>query len=291
LSIQIIKIIKPDNPLFPESLKRIPNPPRVLYLWGSLDLKDKPVLAVVGTRRCSDYGKRAVIDIVSQLTEAGFFIVSGLAKGIDSLAHKTAIEKKGKTIAVLGSGIDRESIYPRENLRLAEKIIETGGAVISEFPAKTPAFKSNFPKRNRIISGLSWGVLVIEAKEKSGALITASYAFSQKRKVFAVPGSIYSPNSKGCHLLIKRGAKLVEKANDILSEFNLPLLSKKLIKGETKEETLILKALDKEPLHIDKIIEITKLSTAKVISTLANLEIKGKVKNLGGNIFTVQIYG
>lgn len=286
---QIRKILISDVE-YPQSLKEIPDPPPVLYWRGNLNLNKKAVLAVVGTRRCSEYGKQITLEIVGDLVQAGFIIVSGMAKGIDTFSHLACLERKGKTVAVLGSSLDQESIYPKENLKLMEKIIESGGAVISEFPPKTPAFKQNFPRRNRIIAGLALGVLVIEAKEKSGALITANLAFLQKKKVFAVPGPVHSLNSKGPHYLIKRGAKLVETAQDILEEFNFRLKKEKQeLKGETLEENLILKILKERPLHIDKIIEKTKLSAQVINSTLAILEIKGKVRDLGGNIFGLKL--
>jgi DNA processing protein len=281
-----IKTLTIEDKNYPKILKKIPNPPKILYIKGDLKLEG-PTLAVVGTRRCSNYGKRVTVEIVGQLAESGFMIVSGMARGIDTLAHRTALEKNGKTIAVLGSGVDKESIYPKENIKLAEKIAQSG-AVISEFPPKTPGFKSNFPKRNRIISGLSLGVLVVEGKLKSGALITARCAFAQKRKVFAVPGSIYSPNSGACHFLIKKGAKLVESAQDILKEFNvLKEIKRKEIEGETEEEKIILSTLKREALHIDQIIETTNLSPPKVMATLTILESKNKIKNLGGNVFVI----
>jgi DNA processing protein len=212
-----------------------------------------------------------------------------MAHGIDTIAHQTALENNAKTIAVLGTGIDRKSIYPRENIELAEKIIEKGGAVISEFPPGTPGHKSNFPQRNRIVSGLSLGTIVIEAKFRSGALITANHAFQQKRKVFALPGSIYSPNSRGCHLLIKKGAKLVESAEDIINGLQLDLtIIKKEINPDNEEEKLIIEILrNKKAMGIDEIIEKTKLTPAKTSSTLTGLEIKKIIKNLGGNIFAL----
>ncbi len=202
---------------------------------------------------------------------------------------KLAIERNGRTIAVLGTGLDEKSIYPKENIKLARKIIEKGGCLISEYPAGTRGTQFTFPQRNRIVAGLSLGVLVIEAKEKSGALITANWAKKYGRKVFAVPGPVHSSNSKGPHKLIKEGAKLVENANDILSELDLPEIKKQLgkIKGETEEENLILSALKEESLYIDKIIEKTKLTAAAAASTLAILEIKGKVRNLGGNVYAI----
>jgi DNA processing protein len=231
------------------------------------------------------------LEIAGALSEAGLTIVSGLAPGIDTAAHLATVERKRRTIAVLGTGLDEKSIYPKENLKLARKIIETGGCLISEYPPGTPGSQFTFPQRNRIISGLSLGVLVIEAKEKSGALITANWAKSQGRLVFAVPGNIYSLNSKGCHYLIKQGARLVENANDILEALNLPGLKSGLkpfeSEGRSREENLILEALRKEVLDIDKIIEKTKLPAQKVASTLVILEIEGKVKNLGNNIYAI----
>lgn len=279
--------IKDKN--YPKLLKEIEDRPNVLYLKGEI-LPNETCFAIVGTRRSSFYGKQAAWEIAGDLAEAGLTIVSGLAPGIDTFCHRAVLEKNKRTIAVLGTGLDEKSIYPRTNLRLAEKIIETGGCLISEYPVGTPGSKFTFPARNRIISGLSLGVLVIEAKQKSGALITAAWAKKQNRKVFAVPGSIYSSNSKGCHCLIKQGAKLVENANDILRELNLGLAesdSARLITGETEEENLILEALKEEALDIDKIIERTKLSASVAASCLAIMEINGKVKNLGRNIYAI----
>ena len=188
----------------------------------------------------------------------------------------------------MGTGLDTKNIYPQSNLKLAQKILESGGCLISEYPSGTRGANFTFPQRNRIVSGLSLGVLVIEAKEKSGALITAEWAKKQGRKVFAVPGPIHSSNSKGPHKLIKEGARLVENANNILLELNLPEITKSaLAEGENLEENLILEPLKEESLYIDKIIEATKLPAQKVASTLAILEIKGKVKNLGGNVYAI----
>ncbi len=278
-----------ENKDYPEKLKEIKNPPEVLYFIGKFVPKEL-CFAVVGTRRCSSYGKEVALEIAGNLAEAGLTIVSGLAPGIDTFAHATAVERGKRTIAVLGTGLDEESIYPKENIKLAKKIVELGGLLLSEYPPGTPGSRFTFPQRNRIISGLSLGTLVIEAKEKSGALITANYAFSQKRKVFAVPGSIYSQNSKGCHFLIKRGAKLVDSANDILRELKLPSLkstTQTKVDGKTPEEILILNILKEEALDIEKIIERTKLKAATVASALSILEIKGKIRNLGRNIYAL----
>jgi len=283
-----INTVQIEDKNYPLLLKKIVDPPRVLYYKGSLDFQNKPVLAVVGTRRCSNYGKQATMEIVSELSGAGFVIISGMARGIDTIAHQTTLNNQAKTIAVLGTGIDKKSIYPRENIKLAEKIIQDGGTVISEFPPGTPGHKSNFPQRNRIISGLSLGTLVIEAKQRSGALITARHAFEQKRRVFALPGSIYCPNSRGCHLLIKKGAKLIENAEDIIKELQLNLSIKKIeVMPANEAEKLILNALKNKALSIDQIIETTKLKPAKVNSTLAALEMQEKIKNLGGNVYAL----
>ncbi|MCD5396250.1 MAG: DNA-processing protein DprA [Candidatus Pacebacteria bacterium] len=280
-----IKIVKEKESLFPESLKKIKNPPKTLYLLGDLDIKNKPILAVVGTRRCTDYGKKVVINFTKNLAEAGFIIVSGLAKGIDTLAHKTCLEYKGKTIAVLGSGLDR--IYPKENKVLAEEILKQGGAIISEYPPGTPPNHFHFPERNRIIAGLSLGVLVIEAREKSGALITADWAFLQKKPVFAVPGPIYEETSSGCHLLIQKGAKLVTSPDQILQFFGVSFKKRKTKIEGTDEEKIILNLLLDKTLHIDQIIQKSKVKPQKVLQILSKLELEGKIKNLGGNIFTI----
>ena len=286
----VIKTISIKDKNYPKPLKEIKDPPEILYYEGELKSEEN-CFAVVGTRMSSSYGKQVALEIAGDLAEAGLTIVSGLAPGIDSFSHLATLERGKRTIAILGTGIDEKSIYPQENLKLARKILELGGALISEYPPGTRGTQFTFPQRNRIISGLSLGVLIIEAKQKSGALITANWAKKQGRKIFAIPGPIHSLNSKGCHYLIKHEvAKLVENANDILKELNLPAgrqVYQKEITGETPEENLILEVLKEEALDIDKIIEKTKLSAAPVVSTLAVLEIKCKVKNLGGNIYAI----
>jgi DNA processing protein len=287
--VEEIKTVSVENEYYPRLLKKIKDPPKILYYRGEILVKEN-CFAIVGTRMASSYGKQVALEMAGDLTEAGLTIVSGLAPGIDTFCHQAVVERKRRTIAVLGTGLDEKSIYPKSNLKLARKILETGGALISEYPPGTRGTQFTFPQRNRIISGLSLGVLVVEAKEKSGALITAHYAFSQNRKVFAIPGSIYSSNSQGCHYLIKKGAKLVENANDILKELNLPYSTPGVeysIIGENEEEILILDVLKEGALDIDKIIEKTKLSAATVASIVAILEIKGKVRNLGGKTFCV----
>jgi len=215
-----IGLITIQDELYPKLLKEIYAPPAMLYIRGNFKPNDKISLGIVGTRKLSDYGQQITPIITSELSKSGITIVSGLAKGIDTIAHQTAINNKGRTIAVLGSGVDTKSIYPTINKYLAEKIIENG-AVISEFPIETKPLAQKFPQRNRIISGLSLGILVIEAPEKSGAMITARNALEQNRDVFAIPGDILSNNSLGPNNLIKMGAKLVTKTSDILEELNL----------------------------------------------------------------------
>jgi DNA processing protein len=286
-----INVVTIADRSYPKPLKEIWNPPALLYVKGALPKEDDFNLAVVGTRKISSYGRQIAPGLVRDLVANGFTIVSGLALGIDSLAHQTTIEAGGKTIAVLGSGIDSESIYPAQNRYLASQIIEAGGAVISEHPIGTLAIPTNFPHRNRIISGLSLGTLVIEAAEESGALITARYALDQNREVFAVPGSIFSPTSVGPNNLIKMGAKTVTSVNDILETLNLAQAAdfaqnKKIIPASQEEEK-ILNHLSLEPTHVDKIIAASGLDAAKVGAILTFMEMKGMVKNLGGMNYVI----
>ena len=283
-----IKKISIEDKNYPKRLKEIKDPPKILYCLGEIK-SEEDCFAIVGARKCTNYGKEIAYRIASDLAEVGLTIVSGFAPGIDTMAHKAVIERGKRTIAVLGTGIDEKSIYPKSNLKLIDKILENGGAIISEFKPQTHGTKYTFPQRNRIISGLSLGVLIVEARMQSGALITANYAKEQKRKVFAVPGSIFSQASKGCHFLIKNGAKLVESTEDILEELGIikNKVGKKEIKGKTPEENLILEVLKEGALDVEKIIEKTKLSPSKVASILSILEIEGKIKNLGGNIYAI----
>lgn len=283
------KIIKIDisHSLYPRRLKEISNPPQVLYLAGNLNLlKDSsPCLAIVGTRRCSLYGKQTVTEFAGELAQYGFIIISGLAKGIDALAHKTTLEKNGKTIAVLGSGINEKVFYPKENLSLMKEIIIKDGLIISEYPPDTPPNFYHFPKRNRIIAGLSCGVLIIEARKKSGALITAEFAFKQKKPVFAVPGSIYNPTSEGCNLLIRHGAIPATSPKEILNYFKISSTKTNNLPFLSEEEKIIINLLQKEALHIDQIIQQSKIASQKVITIIASLESKNIIRNLGGNFF------
>ncbi|TSC75238.1 MAG: DNA protecting protein [Parcubacteria group bacterium Gr01-1014_30] len=282
-----IKKVSIKDKNYPRALKKIRDAPKVLYYKGEIKPEEN-CFAVVGARKYSVYGKQTALGLAGDLADAGLTVVSGLAPGIDTFAHEAAVERGKRTIAVLGTGLDEKSLYPQSNLKLAGKILETGGCLISEYPPGTRGTKFTFPQRNRIVSGLSLGVLVVEAKQKSGALITADCALVQKRKLFAIPGSIYSSNSKGSHSLIKKGAKLVDSANDVLKELKIP----KIVKagsavGDNPKEHAVINALLEESLYIDKIIEKTKLPASSVAATLAVLEIKGRVRNLGGNIYAI----
>jgi DNA processing protein len=274
-----IKVITKDEKEYPPLLKEIANPPILLYVKGEICPQEN-YLSCVGTRWPSDYGKMVTSDIVGDLANFGFTIVSGLARGIDTLSHKVALEKGKRTIAIVGNGLD--IVFPPENKNLAQKI-EKNGAIISEFPLGTPPLPYNFPLRNRTIAGMSKGILVIEAKEKSGALITANLALEEGREIFAIPGPIYSKTSAGCNKLIKEGAHLVTSANDILSLFNLEggIKLEKEIKGKTNEENIILDVLKQEPKTIEKIIKETKMPASTVNSLLVFLEIEGKIKKTG----------
>ena len=279
-NVKVITLLEKD---YPELLKQISSPPPVLYVKGELKPEDSLALAVVGTRKITSYGRQVTAILVSDLVASGLTIVSGMARGVDTMAHQTALSSGGRTIAVLGSGID--FIYPPENKGLYEQIAKNG-AVVSEFPVGYPALPQNFPARNRIISGLSLGVLVTEAAQDSGSLITASCAGEQGREVFAVPGPITSPMSVGTSELIQKGAKLVHTVKDILEELNLRQkagqISARQIVAESPDEEKILAVLREGPDHVDEIIKRTKLETATVGSLLGIMEIKGKVKNLGG---------
>jgi DNA processing protein len=277
-----VKVLTCQDPDYPSRLKEIYDYPPILYVRGSLLPRDEWCLAVVGTRRATVYGRQATEEITADLAQNKITIVSGLAKGIDSIAHQSALEAGGRTIAVFASGLD--IVYPAENAALARNIIQQG-ALISEYPLGTRPKADNFPRRNRIMSGLSLGVLVVEADETSGAMITARLALEQNREVLAVPGSILSPTSRGTNHLIQEGAKLVRDYTDILEELNLTAVAHQM---EIKEvipasdtESLLLKQLSAEPVHIDEVCRGSGLPIATVSSTLAMMELKGLVKQVG----------
>ncbi|HOW60691.1 MAG TPA: DNA-processing protein DprA [Candidatus Moranbacteria bacterium] len=282
-----VKVFTIQDEEYPELLKQIPDSPYLIYMKGNLNCLKLPMVAVVGSRKLTEYGSRVTRVFARDLANNGICVVSGLAFGIDSAAHQGALDAKGKTIAVLGNSLDAESIYPRSNFQLAQDIIENDGLLISEFAMKTQAANWTFPARNRIMAGMSLGTLVIEAALESGSLITANLALDYNREVFAVPGSVFSPQSAGTHMLIKSsGAKLVSCATDILSELRIEQdikpATEKINLELTEEEKNILSVLSHEKIYIDRITKLTKLETATVSSTLSLLEIKGLVKNIGG---------
>ncbi len=289
---QEIKTVKITEKNYPELLKKIPDAPEVLYYIGKLPDNNEKIFAVVGTRRPSDYGQQATLQITGGLADAGLVIISGMAPGIDTFAHKICVEKGARTIAVLGTGLDEKSIYPSENVELSREIVKNGGCLISEYPIGTRGTKFTFPKRNRIVAGLALGVLVVEAKEKSGSLITARYAKQQHKKLFAVPGPIYTLNSAGPNKLIKEGATLVESAQDILDVLGIEKSHNSHGRenygtAENSAEIAIFAALKEGSLHIDTIIAKAKLSAPVAGSTLALMEISGKIRNLGGNLYSL----
>lgn len=276
-------VITWDDPAYPARLKEIYAPPPVLYVRGSIKIEDEWAVGVVGTRRATVYGREVTERIAADLARHKITVVSGMAKGIDAVAHRACLHAGGRTIAVLGCGVD--VVYPPENLRLSQEII-AHGALVSDYPLGTKPDASNFPPRNRIISGLSLGVLVTEAGESSGAHITVNFALEQNREVFAVPGSILSPLSRGPNRWIQQGAKLVMTCQDILEELHLTQASQQL---EMKEliptndiEAGLLKHLSAEPMHIDEVRRESGLPIAVVSSTLAMMELKGLVRQVGG---------
>ncbi len=277
-----VKVLTWHDEDYPSRLKEIYDYPPLLYVRGSLLPEDEWCLAVVGTRRATVYGRQVTEEIVADLAQSRITIVSGLAKGIDTVAHQSALEAGGRSIAVFACGLD--IVYPSENANLARRIMQQG-ALISEYPLGTKPRAENFPRRNRIISGLSLGVLVVEAGETSGALITAHQALEQNREVFAIPGSILSPASSGTNHLIQEGAKLVHNYTDILEELNLTAVAHQM---ELKEvipasdtESRLLKQLSAEPTHIDEVCRSSGLPMPTVSSTLAMMELKGLVKQVG----------
>ena len=295
-----------DDGVYPSSLREIYDPPIVLYVKGAWpDCLDRPCIGVVGSRRCSTYGQNAAIMLARDLAERGVTVVSGFARGIDAAAHRGALEAGGRTVAVLGTGIDE--VYPRDHKKLATEILERGGAFVSQFPLGTPPVSENFPYRNRIISGLSLGVVVVEAAENSGSLITARLAMEQNREVFAVPGNITSRNSFGTNYLIKgAGAKLVQQWQDIAEELpqqlaarllpppftetrTQPSLAEKLAfvpEGLSQSETSVFRLLSHDsPAHVDWLVDKSKLPVPDLTAALLALEMRELVRALPGRCF------
>lgn len=281
-----LKIITLTDGGYPQPLRSLPAPPPVLYLLGDYQERDELAVAIVGTRRCTPYGRMIAEQLAKGLSGLGLTIVSGMALGIDTAAHRGTLAAGGRTLAVLGSGF--ANVYPQENVGLMREIAASGG-VLSEFPLRAEPERWNFPRRNRIISGLARGVVVVEAPERSGALITARLALDQGREVFAVPGRITDQTSRGIHRLLKQGAKLVEDAQDIIEEF--PDLRETLsaVGPRPRErpelsplEERLLETLEWEPIHFDEILEVTGLSHAQLSHGLLQLQLKDLVKEFPG---------
>jgi len=280
---QGIRVLIWDDDAYPRRLREIANPPPVLYLRGELAETDEWAVAIVGTRRITAYGRQVAERIAAHLAAAGVTVVSGLALGVDTVAHQTALEAGGRTLAVLGSGVDR--IYPARNRKLAARIMENG-ALISDYPPGTPPEASNFPPRNRIISGLSLATVVIEAGEKSGALITADFAAEQGRDVFAVPGNVLAPQSRGTNRLIQNGAFPLLDPQEILDVLDLNRVVEhrqaRVVLPADATEAQLFDLLGHEPLHVDDIRARTGLPIEQVTAALALMELKGMVRQVGG---------
>ncbi|MEP6603326.1 MAG: DNA-processing protein DprA [Spartobacteria bacterium] len=284
-------VITQQSPSYPKSLREIHAPPIVLYVWGELQERDQHAIGIIGARRTTHYGTESAKKLSYQIAYAGLTVISGLARGIDTAAHQGALAAKGRTIAVIGSGLSK--LYPPENKGLAEKICSGNGAVVSEFSMEVDPDRQTFPMRNRIISGWSHGVLVVEAGLNSGALITASQALEQGRSVYAVPGQINAPSAMGSNRLIQQGAKLVMSANDILDDLQIllpdtkpsPEAAARPLPPLTEDERRVFDAIEASETAIDQITAKCDLPSATVSSTLLRLELKRLVKQLPGKYF------
>jgi len=293
----LVTLTSPDYPLL---LKQLPDAPFALFVKGNTQLLGASQLAVVGSRNPTPYGREIAESFGKHLTQCGLAITSGLAAGIDAASHRGAVAGSGQTIAVCGTGLD--TVYPRSSEALAKEIVERGGALVSEFPPGTPPRKANFPQRNRIISGLSLGTLVVEAALHSGSLITARMAGEQGREIFAIPGSIHNPMAKGCHQLIRQGAKLVDSTEDVLTELGplaacagpLPMTlghanpsdSHAVLEGTLdKEYKILLDALGFEPLAVDQLVTRSGLKADAIASMLLILELEGRIASYPGGLY------
>jgi DNA processing protein len=278
-----IQVLTWESPDYPRNLLSIPQPPPVLYVKGTLTPADEWAVAMVGTRRASPYGREVARELATRLAANGVTVVSGLARGIDGVAHQSALDAGGRTLAVLGSGLDQ--IYPPEHQRLGEAITKSG-ALVSDYPLGTKPESVNFPPRNRIISGLAKGVVIVEAGEASGALITADFAAEQGRDVFAVPGSILQRSCRGTNKLVQQGAKPVLDAADVLEELNLALVAehreaRAALPADATEQRL-LACLTGEPVHVDELGAQMGLPISQITGALAMMELKGLVRQVGG---------
>ncbi len=282
-------IISLDDPAYPQRLRLISSPPPLLFVIGDLDLLQQPGIGIVGSRNPTPSGRENARDFAHALASHGLCINSGLARGVDAAAHRGALEADGMTIAVAATGLD--IVYPAENRDLAHRIAASG-ALVSEYPLGTDARAQNFPRRNRIISGLSNGVLVVEAALRSGSLITARYAAEQNRELFAIPGSIHSAQSRGCHQLIKQGAQLVESAEDILHVVAGNLALGPVTQTEAPEpfminheHSMLLESMGFDPISVDRLVEITGLTAEEVSSMLLIMELEGRVAAMSGGFY------
>lgn len=273
--------ITPSSPDFPEYLKNIPSPPKLLYVLGDLaPLKHTKVVGIVGSRAVTPYGQQTTTRLAEELSQRGIAIVSGLALGVDALAHKAAVQQNGYTVAVLANGLD--TIQPSTNRNLAIKILELGGAIISEYPEGTPGLKQNFVARNRLVSGLSDGLLITEATERSGSLHTANFALDQGKVVMAVPGNITSGNSAGTNNLIKTGAVPVTNVNDVLTALNLESETTNVsVMGANAKEAIILEFMKRGITDINELQKASELTPEQFSQTMTMLEITGKIRPLG----------
>jgi DNA processing protein len=278
-----IEVLTWEDEDYPKRLLEIDQPPPVLYVRGSLLPEDDWSVAVVGTRRITGYGRQVAEEITAFLAHNGVTVVSGLARGVDSVAHKSAIDAGGRTIAVLGSGVDL--VYPPEHRRLAEAVIQHG-ALVSDYAPGTPPESVNFPPRNRIISGLSRAVVIVEAGDRSGALITANFAAEQGREVFAVPGNINAPQSKGSNRLIQQGANPLLEPQEIIEMLDLSQVvehrSARAALPPDPTEARLLKLIKQEPVHVDELCHLSELPVDTVSATLVMMELKGMVRHMGG---------
>jgi DNA processing protein len=278
-----IKVITWESNEYPRRLKEINQSPPILFVRGSINVEDDWAVAVVGTRRVTPYGRQVAVEISRFLAQNGVTVVSGMARGVDSIAHQTALQSGGRTIAVLGSGVD--VVYPPEHQNLSQEIIQQG-ALVSDYPVGTQPDGVNFPPRNRIISGLSLATIVVEAGEKSGALITAEFAVEQGRDVFAVPGSILAAQSEGTNHLIEQGARPLLKMSEILDVLKLEQIPEKQQARKANpvnaSEMKVLTHLSHDPIHIDEVVNLSGLPINEVSATLTMLELKGMVSQVGG---------
>lgn len=282
-----VRVIAKGDKDYPVNLLEIEDAPLVLYIRGDLKQSDANAVAIVGARKMTSYGREVAYRFASELASLGVTIVSGLALGVDAVAHKAALEVGGRCIAVIASGID--NITPHSNYQLACEIVKKGGAVLTESPLGAKIWRGSFPVRNRIVSGLSKAVIVVEGAQKSGTLITASHAADQGRLVFAVPGQITSPMSEAPHFLIRNGARIAFSTKDILDELDLELkVDREKIEAilpRDKEEEMVYEILSNEPLHLDEIARITGLKVSALSARLTVMELKGMVKNIGGGVY------